>query len=314
MVMNVVFAPAASGFPRSNFSDGDHMKKDECPPETQRPPQNCDDVREMAHSNALRRGYANTNGDSIPDVMQKPYSTVKDDNVNHNDCSTGNAHMACMFNDPCTEQHGTLMGLRSNSARHATTYFQRKDGTGFECDFTPKRDGSSPSGYDGIFIAGRADTRIGTAFPDAGEFMDPQYQRDGCEMNGATTSSFNGGGGLFGGGNAIQDMMMLAAIMQLLQGQQNQNNVPPPYNDVIIPTPTPTATPEPIDDTTSQGDARISSTEMSDAAIVAPVVVESEDSRSTRTRRLSDGDDSEEAGVSEGVQKAEWEENREGIF
>lgn len=297
----------------SSQGEGTHNKRDECPPETQQPPRNCDDVRRIAYRNALRRGYANANGNGIPDVMERPYI------VNWNDCSTGNAHMACMFNDPCTEQHGTLMGLRSQSAWHATTMYKGKNGQSFECDFTP--------GSSGIFIANRGDTRIGQAFPDRGESIDPQYAKDGCETNGASSSALNPGGGMFGGGGgSMQDMMMMMAIMQMLQGQKNQNNAQPsidgqPANsEVVIPTPTPSPSPTPVPtrtpDTrkaTKMSVTTKSSTAISDAGIVSP-----DASRSTSDSSIEEDEESgysiEGATTTEALPEAEWEEKRDGMF
>lgn len=310
VILNVVSASPALA-QRSSNGDGDHNKKNECPPETSRPPQNCDDVRRIAYRNALRRGYANTNGNGVPDVMERAYQ------VGFNDCSTGNAHMACMFNDECTEQHGKLLGMRSQSAWHATTMYKGNNGQQFECDFTP--------GSSGIFIANRADTRIGPAFPDAGESIDPQYARDGCETNGANTSSLNGGGGIFGGGGgggSMQDMMMMMAIMRLLQGQQNQDNQQSPTdgqpasNEVIIPTPTMTPTPSPVPTRTSggRGASSNSSTQISDADIVS---TDDDDVRegSSDDQGSASGDTiDDEVAAAETPRTAAWELKREGMF
>jgi hypothetical protein len=97
-----------------------------CPPEAFSVPRNCKDVERVAYALAIRKkGYLNANGNNIPDVMERPYV------INRNDCSTGNAHAACMFNDPCTAPFGKLMGLRSNSARHATTMYVGNNGMKF---------------------------------------------------------------------------------------------------------------------------------------------------------------------------------------
>lgn len=309
IVLNVAGA-VSSAAQDSTKKDGDHNQKDECPPETQQPPRNCDDVRRIAYKNALRRGYANANGNGIPDVMERRYI------VNVNDCSTGNAHMACMFNDACTEQHGTLKGLRSQSAWHATTMYQGKNGQSFECDFTP--------GSSGIFIANRRDTRIGPAFPDRGESIDPQYAKDGCITNGASTSALNPGGGMFGGGGgSMQDMMMMMAIMQLLQGQKNQNNAQPSTdgqpanNEVVIPTPTPSPTPTPVPTRTldtHKGTTK-SSTATSDSGIVSPGM----DNSNGDSLTSAEDDEESEYGIegarsSDTLPEAEWEEKRDGMF
>ena len=293
---------------KSSKGDGDHNEQNDCPPETQRPPQNCDDVRRIAYKNALRRGYANTNGNGVPDVMERKYQ------VGVNDCSTGNAHMACMFNDECTEQHGTLKGLRSQSAWHATTMYQGKNGQSFECDFTP--------GSSGIFIANRADTRIGPAFPDAGEKVDDQYKRDGCIMNGASTSALNPGGGMFGGGGSMQDMMMMMAIMQLLNGNQNQNGPQssvdgqPASSEVVIPTPTSTFTPTPVPTRTpdTKSSSSKSSTVISDAAIVSSQGGASPEVNADSTYRPESEVPDEEPEVGERSRTAEWELKRDGMF
>ena len=213
----------------------DGFKTLDCPPETKNgPPQNCQDVRRMAYALATKKnGYADTDRNGVPDVMQRPYV------VNQNDCSTGNAHAACMFNDACTAEYGQLLGLRSNSACHATVMFEGKDGRKFECDFTPQSSG--------IFIMNNRDTQVGPAFPDAGESMDPAYREAGCPMNGANTSALNPFGG---GGGGMTDTMLQLLLMKLLLDMLNQQQVPtalpsaspaptiaPPIN-----TPTPTAT------------------------------------------------------------------------
>lgn len=310
VVLNVV--SASPGVAQSSSGgDGDHNKKNECPPETQQPPKNCDDVRRMAYKNALRRGYANTNGNGIPDVMERRYQ------VGFNDCSTGNAHMACMFNDECTEQHGKLLGMRSQSAWHATTMYKGKNGQQFECDFTPQSSG--------IFIANRGDTRIGTAFPDAGESIDPQYAKDGCPTNGASTSALNPGGGIFGGGGgggSMQDMMMMMAIMQLLNGNQNQNSPQSPVdgqpasNEVVIPMPTMTPTPSPVPTRTSdsRGTSSTTSTEMSDADIVSSDEDDVRDDSSDSKGYLNGDTIDDEVTAAETRRTAEWELKREGMF
>ena len=293
----------------STKKDGDHNQKDECPPETQQKPRNCDDVRRIAYMNALRRGYANINGNGIPDVMERPYQ------VGWNDCSTGNAHVACMFNDPCTEQHGTLMGLRSQSAWHATTLYKARNGQDFECDFTPQSSG--------IMIADRGDTQIGMAFPDAGESIDPQYAKDGCVTNGASTTALNPGGGLFGGGGgSMQDMMMMMAIMQLLNGNQNQNSPQSPVdgqpgsNEVVIPTPTVTPTPSPVPTRTSdsRGTSSNTSTEISDADIVSSDEDAVRDDSSDSKGSLNGDTIDDEVTAAETRRTAEWELKREGMF
>jgi hypothetical protein len=308
IVLNMAAALPAEA-QNSTASDGDHNQKDECPPETEQPPQNCNDIRRIAYKNALRRGYVNTNGNGVPDVMERGYR------VGFNDCSTGNAHMACMFNDPCTEKHGELLGMRSNSAHHATTLYRGNDGKEFECDFTPQSSG--------IFIRNRRDARVGPAFPDRGESIDPQYAKDGCETNGASTSLLNPGGGLFGGGGSMQDMMMMMMIMQLLNGQNNQNdNQPSPdnqstNNEVIVPTPTQSPTPTPVPTRTpdTRTGTTSTSTTFSDAGIVSverdSSIVES---LASAEDDVESGDSVDESIGSGPLPKAEWEEKRDGMF
>lgn len=293
---------------KSSEGDGDHNEQNDCPPETQKPPQNCDDVRRIAYGNALRRGYANINGNGIPDVMERPYQ------VGWNDCSTGNAHMACMFNDDCTEQHGMLLGLRSQSAWHATVLYRGRNGQDFECDFTPQSSG--------IFIRDRADTQVGLAFPDSGESIDPQYAKDGCVTNGASTTALNPGGGLFGGGGSMQDMMMMMAIMQLLNGKQNQNSPQssvdgqPASSEVVIPAPTPTFTPTPVPTGTpdTKGSSSKSSTVISDAAIVSSRGEASYEAGADSTHLIEPEVPDEEQEVVESSRTAEWELKRDGMF
>ena len=170
---------------------------------------------------------------------------------NWNDCTTGNAHVACMWNeDPCTAQFGEIKGLRSNSAHHATTKYIGKDGREFECDFTP-------GGGAGL-IGDNADTTIGDAVPDAGESMDPAYS---CKMNGANHSQLNPGGKF--GGSSMQDMMSMMMLMQLLQQMKNRNQnsapqqqAPTPAPQIIIPTATPTPTETPTAAPSVQGTPR----------------------------------------------------------
>jgi hypothetical protein len=168
----------------------------------------------------------------IPDVMERPYQ------VGFNDCSTGNAHVACMFNDECTAEFGQLEGMRSNSARHATTLYRGADGTEFECDFTP--------GSSGIFIRSNADTRVGPAFPDPTESIDPAYD---CERNGAGYSPLNAGGASGGMPGNLATMLALLQLMQnsrnnqLAQGPPSQNEEGNGRGDNVISFPTPTPTP-----------------------------------------------------------------------
>jgi hypothetical protein len=165
------FAPYAMLEGAAQIIDG--FEPLDCPAQTKSgPPENCDDVKEMAYALATeKKGYADVRGQrGVPDVMERPYV------INLNDCSTGNAHAACMFNDSCTAQYGEVLGLRSMSERHATVMYQGKDGTRFECDFTPQSSG--------LFIMSNSDTEVGPAMPDAGESMDPAYT---CTMNGANT-------------------------------------------------------------------------------------------------------------------------------
>lgn len=219
---------------KESKKSGDHnTDQRDCPP-GMRMPRNCDDVERMAHRLAVKKkGYMDGSEfgrNGIPDVMERPYL------VNQNDCSTGNAHMACMFNDECTAEFGELLGMRSNSARHATTLFRGKDGTEFECDFTPESSG--------IMIRHNADTMVGEAFPDPGEHMDPAYN---CAMNGANYSALNAGG--------MNDLATMLALLQLLQQMQNNDSnqddeaqyygspTPTPTPALSTPTPAPTATP-----------------------------------------------------------------------
>lgn len=212
----------------------DGFQTPDCPPETKSgPPRNCADVRRMAYALATKKkGYADVSGKKgVPDTMERPYER------NRNDCTTGNAQAACMFNDECTAEYGQLLGLRSDSACHATVMYQGKDGTKFECDFTPQSSG--------IFIMNNRDTQVGEAFPDAGESVDPAYD---CVMNGANTRALNPFGG--GGGGGMMDTMMQLMLLKLLQDMfnQQQNPAAPPGvspGPTIAPpinTPTPTAT------------------------------------------------------------------------
>jgi hypothetical protein len=218
---------------------GNHNEKPQDCPEGMRPPQNCDDIRQMAYKlGTAKKGYMDGSEygkNGIPDVMERPY--VRD----QNDCSTGNAHMACMFNDPCTAQYGELLGMRSDSAKHATTLYRGRDGTQFECDFTPQSSG--------ISIRRNADARTGPAHPDPGESIDPAYN---CDRNGAGYSALNAGGpgdgGSFGGAGGMGNLGNMLALLQILQnmqsGQNNNGSSLPPYNDgSLLPQPTPTATP-----------------------------------------------------------------------
>jgi hypothetical protein len=230
-----------------NFSGGggreDGFEAQDCPPETQRRPEDCEDVERAAYALAMKKGYADGDGNGIPDVMESGYR------YNENDCTTGNAHVACMFNDECTAQWGELKGLRSNSAHHATTMFVGADGQQMECDFTP-------GGGAGL-IGDNADTTMGDAVPDAGESMDPAYV---CKMNGANYGALNPGGKF--GGSSMQNMMMMMMLMQLLQQMQNQkqnqnqNAVPTQAPQVVIVTATPTPTPTPTTAPTVQGEAK----------------------------------------------------------
>jgi len=202
-----------------------------CPPEARQMPRSCSQVARIAYALATqKRGYQDFGGNGIPDVMERPYV------IHRNDCSTGNAHAACMFNDPCTAPFGKLMGLRSNSAFHATVMFVGNDNTRFECDFTPKKSGQAPDGSTGIPIAHRADTRIGPAFPDPGESMDSAYN---CTMNGANTNPLNPFGGSGGGFQSS----LATLLMMLLQQQQLAQRTPAP-SDLTVPTPIPTPTPQ----------------------------------------------------------------------
>lgn len=211
--------------------DKGHNEEQKKCPEGLREPRNCNDVRRMAYKMAKVKGYK-MGSDDIPNVMQRPYR------INKNDCSTGNAHVACMFNDECTEEFGKLKGMRSNSAHHATTMFVGKNGKKFECDFTPQSSG--------IFIRKNADTMIGDAVPDPGESMDPAYD---CKLNGANFSAL-GEGGAGGGAGGMSSMMSLLTLMSLLQGMNQQPPPPPslisqpeaPLPPVIEETPTPIPT------------------------------------------------------------------------
>jgi hypothetical protein len=104
--------------------------------------------------------------------------------------------------------------------------FEGTAGNKFECDFTP--------GSSGIFIANRPDTRIGPAFPDPGESMDPAYN---CVMNGANTKPLNPFGG---GGGGFQTS--LAALLMMMMQQQLAQRTPAPA-DLGVATPAPTLTP-----------------------------------------------------------------------
>ncbi len=207
----------------------DGIKKMDCPEEAKVPPQNCNDVKNAAYALGLKRGYMNSNGNSIPDVMERPY--VKD----LNDCSTGNAHMNCMYNDPCTEQHGRLQGIRSNSAVHASSLYVGNDGNTFECDFTPN------SG--GISIANNRDAQFGPAYPDPNESMDPSYN---CAMNGAGYSALNpsrGSNSVTAGGGLIG--AILPNIIGHMQDRLARNSQQPQTNpQIIVVTPTPEPTPD----------------------------------------------------------------------
>ena len=287
---------------------GEHNKTDECPPGTDQPPQNCDDVRRIAYKLAAKKGYQMSG--NAPTVMTRRYVR------GFNDCSTGNAHVACMFNDSCTAPHGELLGLRSRSAYHATTLWKGKDGSQFECDFTPDSSG--------IFIANRGDTKVGPAFPDPGESIDPAYD---CEKNGASSSALNpgmfGGGG---GGGSLQDMAILGALMSLLNGQQNgqqdgsqpenpaQPSPPPNLEEekpvvVLTPTPTPTAV--------QTADPKATKIPAADSGIVS-----SDRSVPTDTSESStDADDEENIetpapnnGTKDDRPNAVWEERRGSMF
>jgi hypothetical protein len=291
----------------SSEGEGDHNKENECPPETRQPIKNCDDVRRIAYANALRRGYANINGNGIPDVMERPYQ------VGWNDCSTGNAHVACMFNDECTEEQGMLLGLRSQSAWHATVLYRGRNGQEFECDFTPQSSG--------IFIRDRADTQVGLAFPDWGESIDPQYAEDGCVTNGASTTALNPGGGLFGGGGgSMQDMMMMMAIMRLFNGNQDQSSPlssvdgQPASSEVVIPTPTFTPTPVPTPASDTKSSSSKPSTAISDAAIVSSPGGSSSEVSADFTHRIESEELDDEQEFAEKPRTAEWELKRDGMF
>jgi len=303
VVLSVAAAPPVSA--QSSSKGGEtHNKNDDCPPA----PQNCDDVRRIAYKNALARGYANNNGNGVPDVMERPYQ------VGFNDCSTGNAHVACMFNDNgCEEESGKVLGLRSQSAWHMTTLYRGPGGKEFECDFTPQSSG--------IFIRNNADTQVGAAFPDAGESIDPQYAKDGCETNGASSTALNPGGGLFGGGGGgSMDMMTMMAIMSLLNQQRNQDNAQPSTDgepaqeEVVLPTPTatPTPTPSPVSD--SKSVSKQSSTTISDTGIVSPSSLSSIDGGATSQDKVEGGYKVEGIEASDELRKAEWEDKRDGMF
>jgi hypothetical protein len=275
-----------------------------CPPEARQIPQTCKQVEMIAYALAIRKkGYMNANGNNIPDVMERRYV------INRNDCSTGNAHAACMFNDPCTAPFGRLMGLRSNSARHATTMFVGNNGRKFECDFTPQSSG--------IMIAHRPDTRIGPAFPDPGESMDPAYN---CTMNGANTQPLNPFGGGGGGGSAMQ-MAIMALLMQMFQQQFAQltpSPVPTAGNILVTPTPTPQVAPTSAALTENQGDTRRSKAALDAMDIPADDTLLGSDGVSDENETLDDVDD-ESVDVPEresGVDKTRsvWDRNSADIF
>lgn len=299
-----------SGLGNFSSSAGEHNKRDDCPPGSERPPQNCDDVRRLAYQLARRKGYQMSGG--IPTVMTRPYVE------NWNDCSTGNAHIACMFNDECTAPAGELLGLRSRSAYHATTLYRGADGREFECDFTP--------GSSGIFIRNKFDTRVGPAFPDPGESIDPAYD---CEKNGASSTALNPG--MFGGGGGpLQNMAIIGAITELLKGGQEQKNPgnsapggsnPPGSskgdvgNVIVLPTATPTKTPTPTPvpsrgpGTSTAGDAGIVSSSDGLFGMVTPTPSKGSAERAggaelgTKTWRSLDAQGS-----------ATWEEKRGSMF
>jgi hypothetical protein len=192
---------------------------DDCPPQTKRPPTNCDDVLEMARVLGIRKGYEDADGDGTPDVLRRPYER------NYFDCTTGNAHVECMFNDACTEQWGELLMLRSNSARHATSVFVAKDGSRFECDFTPDSSG--------IYIINRPDVRVGPGFTDGGEYHDPAYN---CLRGNGGSRALNPGG-ILGKLSPALLGQLLSQLNQSKQGSPTPTPIPTP-----TPTPTPTAT------------------------------------------------------------------------
>ncbi len=243
-----------------DLDKGNHNKEQEKCPEGMKQPRNCDDVRQMAYKLAAKKGYK-MGSDNIPNVMQRRYV------INKNDCSTGNAHIACMFNDECTEEFGKVKGMRSNSAHHATTMYVSKSGKKFECDFTPQSSG--------IFIRKKADTVIGDAVPDAGESMDPAYD---CKLNGANFSPL-GEGSEGGGAGGMSSMMSLLTLMSLLQGMNQQpplppltqpEDPPPPavVDPVDTPTPIPTPTPTAVATATSAQDVIAATSKSSPAADV----------------------------------------------
>lgn len=257
-----------------------------CPPETRQKPRNCQQVAQIAYALATKKkGYADAGGNGIPDVMERRYV------VNVNDCSTGNAHAACMFNDPCTAPMGRLMGLRSNSARHATVLFEGTDGSKFECDFTPQSSG--------IAIAHRADTRIGPAFPDPGESMDPAYD---CLMNGANTRPLNAFGG---GGGALQGSIM-ALLMQMLQQQlAKQTPAPPPAADVpSIQTPTPTPTPASAMNDSVDGESSRASLDAMDLSENNELLGDESSARDAAKEEDGDEDEEQDSGVSDSPVKS----------
>lgn len=287
---------------------GEHNKTDECPPGTDQPPQNCDDVRRIAYKLAAKKGYQMSG--NAPTVMTRRYVR------GFNDCSTGNAHVACMFNDSCTAPHGELLGLRSRSAYHATTLWKGKDGSQFECDFTPDSSG--------IFIANRGDTKVGPAFPDPGESIDPAYD---CEKNGASSSALNpgmfGGGG---GGGSLQDMAILGALMSLLNGQQNgqqdgsqpenpaQPSPPPNLAEekpvvVLTPTPTPTAV-QTADPKATKIPAADSGIVSSDRSVPTDTSESSEDSVDKEIAETPAPNN----GTKDARPNAVWEERRGSMF
>jgi hypothetical protein len=272
-----------------------------CPPETRQKPRNCQQVAQIAYALATKKkGYADAGGNGIPDVMERRYVE------NVNDCSTGNAHAACMFNDPCTAPIGRLMGLRSNSARHATVLFEGTDGNKFECDFTPDTSRS------GIPIAHRPDTRIGPAFPDPGESMDPAYD---CLMNGANTRPLNAFGG---GGGALQSSIM-ALLMQMLQQQlAKQTPAPSPAADVpSIQTPTPTPTPASAMKDSADGESSRASLDEMDLSENNELLGEESSARDTAMEEDDDENEEQDPGVSDSPAKSVrsvWDRTDRDVF
>ena len=239
-------------------SSGQHNQKPEDCPEGLGPPQNCNDIERMAAILAEKRGWGVQGGRAA--FRSRGYQ------VNVHDCTTGNAQMGCLINDPCMAQHGEMKMLRSQSAWHATSYWQGANGQSFECDFTP---GTGYGGGTGNLIGNRGDARIGTSTIDGGESPDPNYALNNCPSAGSGNYSAFGGGGGSGGMSSMMNLMMLMSLLQSLQqqNQQQQNQQQPTVAPIdIVPTATPTPTPTPAP--TPAAKVKISAGALSDSELV----------------------------------------------